>query len=154
MLVARWLGLLLTTRDSQGLAGCLGLQVRVSGAPYDLWDKIKVLWTLTHLLCGYFPKLALYPLAEHFKNKPVTYFSSTCVLFVCAPGHQVWVMLMKKRRGCQITQHWSFRWLRATMWVLGIEPRSCERAGIKGVRHHARLSFNFFFCGFVCLFLW
>jgi hypothetical protein len=38
-------------------------------------------------------------------------------------------MVKKTRRVHQIPWYWSYRWLEAIMWVLGIKPRSLRGAG-------------------------
>lgn len=39
------------------------------------------------------------------------------------------LVTQKARNGCHICKDWSYRWLRAAMWVLGIQLRSSQRAG-------------------------
>lgn len=46
----------------------------------------------------------------------------------CMSECYMWVVPLEARRMNQTPRDWSYRWLRAAMWVLGIEPRSFERA--------------------------
>ena len=55
-------------------------------------------------------------------------FMSTDVLLAHMSVSHVRAVATEARSTCQIPGNWSYKWLQATMWGLGIEPRSCGRA--------------------------
>lgn len=55
-------------------------------------------------------------------------------LHVCV--HHVCQVPMEAGRSCQMLYNWSYRWLYDTVWVLGIESGSCERA-VSALSHRA-----------------
>ena len=50
-------------------------------------------------------------------------YMNVLLVYIC-----VYLVPEKPRRGHQILWNWSNRWLRATMWLLRIEPGSSGRA--------------------------
>jgi hypothetical protein len=46
-------------------------------------------------------------------------------MHLCAPYVTI---ACRVRRQCWILQNWSYRLLRAAMWVLRVKPRACARA--------------------------
>lgn len=61
------------------------------------------------------------------------------------PVCHVFAVPTEARRRCQIHWHWSYRWLRATTWVLEIESRFSERAANNLPRSFLKLNFDVIF---------
>lgn len=50
------------------------------------------------------------------------------VLPVCMSLHHMHSVPTEARRRCRVTQNYSYKWLSATVWMVGTEPRSSGKA--------------------------
>lgn len=67
------------------------------------------------------------------------------VLPACIFIHHVHTMSWRLEEGIKSLRQWSYKWLLAAIWVLGIEPRSTARADT---------AFNLFSPSITFLFIW